>query len=301
MLSGQVFPTATVVEAPSLDALRTSEHIAYETNRDFLQKGAWNLGATKNIIAEPRLAAVEGEFLGEEVNIKPVEEVLPKYALSSEETNSEENQVSERKFVSEETPGAPQAELAVESFNNAEEQNLNEYHNSKQYLDKHCVPPPTSDIASKYAVPAKHAEFPMSPPSGEHSQIGFDLSPSATRSFTGSPVIEATVPKAPYEEGHTIALQILNGSKILRSVVFIRSCTRTAVLNEARAYCVKCGQHGQYFGRLLAKGGDLALVSLKMNGYDMDMSTYQVEDLSSLIGVVEKTDIPTFTIWLSDN
>ena len=122
--------------------------------------------------------------------------------------------------------------------------------------------------------------------------------PSAPLSTVPS-VLEAASLEAPRKDSHTITLKILNGSKVLRSIAFIRACTQTAILNEARAYCVKRAQDDQIFGRLLAKGWDLALVSLKMYGYDMDLSTYKVENLSSLVRTVEKTGIPRFTLRIS--
>jgi len=43
------------------------------------------------------------------------------------------------------------------------------------------------------------------------------------------------------------------------------------------------------------------LMSLQMYGYDMDLSTYKVENLSSLVRAIEKTGIPRFTLRISEN
>jgi len=95
-------------------------------------------------------------------------------------------------------------------------------------------------------------------------------------------------------------LQIPNGSKILRAVVFIRAYTRTAILNEARAFCVKLAQDDQSLETLLTNRYDLASVSLGMYQYDMDLSIYDVEDVSSLFRTVENTGIPRFTLRISE-
>ena len=124
--------------------------------------------------------------------------------------------------------------------------------------------------------------------------------PALAPSSIVTSVLEAAAPGAPTEDSHTITLKILNGSKVLRSIVFVRDCTRTAILNEAKAYCVKCAQDDQRLGTLLAKEYDLAFISLKMYGYEMDLSTYKVENLSSLVRAVEKTSIPRFTLRISE-
>lgn len=151
-------------------------------------------------------------------------------------------------------------------------------------------------------APAEDAECLVPPPrplSGVRDDFDFHPPPLAPSSTVTS-VLEAAAQGAPTEDSHTITLRILNGSKVLRSLVFIRACTRTAILNEARAYCVKCAQDDQCLGTLLAKEYDLALISLSMYGYDMDLSTYKVENLSSLVRAVEKISIPRFTLRISE-
>ena len=129
-------------------------------------------------------------------------------------------------------------------------------------------------------------------------KVDFDPSPPSAPSSIMTSVLEAAASAAPTEESHTI--KILNGGKILRSVVFIKACTRKAVLNEAKAYCLRRAQDDPTLGTLLANGYDLALVSLKMYGYDMDLSTYKVENLSSLVRTIEKTGIPRFTLRICE-
>lgn len=63
---------------------------------------------------------------------------------------------------------------------------------------------------------------------------------------------------------------------------------------------MKSAQDDQILGTMPAKGCDLALMSLNMDGCDMDLSTYKVENISFLVGVVEKTGIPEFTLRVSE-
>ena len=305
ILSEQVLPTTSNAhQSFSMDDLRASEHSAHEKNQEYSQTSVCNLSTTKNFLAEPRFAAAKGEFSGEDVYVRPVEEDLLKDIFSSDKTDSQDNQIEEKKSIFEATSGDPQTEPVIEGFDSTEEQNFNPEKKPEESLDPLYVRPPTFNIASMHDVPAEHVEFPVSRPSsvvsGVHHQIGFYSSASTGPLLIASPAIETEIPKAPSKNGHSIVLQILNGSRILRSVVLIRSCTRTAILNEARACCMRCGQYDQYFENLMTKGGKLTLISLKINEYDMNMSTYQVEDLSFLITVIEKTDVPIFTILLSN-
>ena len=46
--------------------------------------------------------------------------------------------------------------------------------------------------------------------------------PPSAPSSTATSVLETAAPEAPTEYGHTITLKILNGSKVLRAIVFLR-------------------------------------------------------------------------------
>ena len=112
--------------------------------------------------------------------------------------------------------------------------------------------------------------------------------PSAPSSIIAS-ILKAIATKAPTEDSqHTIALEILIGSKVLRSIVSINACTRSAILAEARACCQKFALGDQRLRTLLTNEYSLELVSINMYDCDMDLSTYNLENLSPLIRNVEK-------------
>ena len=169
----------------------------------------------------------------------------------------------------------------------------------------------THDSDGFYHAQSDHEAFLM--PSAPDPKTAFGLLPSETElqvpppspppaSATATSVLEATAPSAPTEDSHTVTLKILTDrGETLRCIVFITACTRTAILNEARGYCEK----DKRLEKLVSVGGDesseIKLCSLKMYGYDMDLSSYKVENLSSLVRTAEKTGIPRFTLRLSGN
>ena len=281
------------------------------------RQGALNFVATGVVAAEPHNAAKEAipaeephfaasaevSSRDEPYIIVPEEEPLPEDALPAEEAISKEDPMETKKAAPEATLEASQAEPIIEGFKSAEEHTLNQHDSIPYNLDDPYEPTPEPDVAPMSSAPAENAEFliPSLRPTlcAGHDKSDFHSPPLSAPSSTVTSVLEATALEAPMKDSHTITLKILNGSKVLRSIVSIRACTRTAILNEARANCVKCAQDDQSFGNGLPKGWDLALVSLKMYGYDMDLSTYKVENLSSLVRTVEKTSIPRFTLRIS--
>ena len=300
-----------VAEAPaSEDASHAPVHVAHGIGWEWPRKGVWNYGATSDVPAyphnaaeeailteEPCFAAPEGAFPIDEPYIPaPEEEPLAEDVFPAEEAISKEDPMELEKAAPEATLEASQPELIFEGFDDAEEHPLNHHYHYSHHSGDPYEPTPEPDAAPIHGAPAEDA---MPALIAVRRKIGFVPPPPSAPSSTVTSILEAAAPEAPTKDSHTIILKILNGSKVLRSIVFIRACTRTAILNEARAYCVKRAQVDQIFGRLLAKGWDLALVSLKMYGYDMDLSTYKVENLSSLVRTVEKTGIPRFTLRIS--
>ena len=304
--SGRGFSAAE--EAPLVDEAPASEaaspapvHVtAHGMGWKWPRKGVWNFGTTIDVPADAHNAAEEA-IPAEEPCFAAPEGTFPRdepYIIGPEEEGaiSKEHPMEREKAAPETTLEGSQPELNNEGFNDVELHPLNQHchisHHSGDSYESRTEP----DAASIHGDPVEDAIPALI---AVRHKIGLlPPSPSAPSSAVTS-ILEAAAPEAPMEDSHTITLKILNGSKIIRSVVFIRACTRTAILNEARAYCVKRAQDDESFGRLLAKGWDLVLVSLKMYGYDMDLSTYQVEDLSSLVRTVEKTDIPRFTLRIS--
>ena len=308
-----------VDEAPaSEDASPAPVHVAHYMGWEWARKGVWNFGATSDVPGEPHnaveeaipaekpcfAAPEEASLRDEPYIIAPEEEHLPDDAFPAEEAVYKEDPMEKEKVAPETTLEASQAELITEGFDDAEEHALNRHDNIPHDLDDPYEPIPEPDVAPMHSAPAEDAEFLVPPPrpalSAVRHKFDFHPPPALAPSSIVTSVLEAAAPEAPTEDSHTITLKILNGSKVLRSIVFIRACTRTAILNEARAYCMKFAQDDQSFERLLAEEWDLALVSLKMYGYDMDLSTYKVENLSSLVLAIEKTGIPRFTLRISE-
>ncbi len=315
----------TAEEAPVLvdevsaseEASPAPEHFTQDMGWKWPRYGAWNFGTTRDVPAEPHTAAGEAipaeepcfaapegaSHTDEPYNIVPEEEPIPEDTFPVREAVSNEDSIGTEKVAPNATPEGSQAEVIIEDFDDAEEHSLNQHDNIPYELDDPYELTSGLDVAPMHNAPAEDAEFLVPPPRPALSAVRDDFDfhpPPLAPPSTVTSVLEAAAPGSPTEDSHTITLKILNGNKVLRSIVFIRACTRTAILNEARAYCVKCAQDDQCLGTLLAKEYDLALMSLKMYGYDMDLATYKVENLSSLVRAVEKTSIPRFTLRISE-
>ncbi|KAK4691661.1 hypothetical protein P7C71_g5383, partial [Lecanoromycetidae sp. Uapishka_2] len=303
-----------VDEAPaSEDACPTPVDATHNVGWTLPQQRAWSCVAISSVAAEPYNAAEE-PIPAEEpsfaapteasVTYKPsiiasVEVPLPEDAVPAEEAISKEDLVG----LENAAPEAPledlQAEPIIEGFDSANKNALHQYMNISQDLEDPLEPTPEPDIAPMHGVPAEDGASLISSPRpalrAGRDDFDFNSPPPSVRLSTKTSVPDTAAPEAPMQDSHTITLTILSGSKVLRCVILIRDCTRTAILNEAKAYCMKCAQDDQ------SSIGDLALVSLEMYEYDMDLSSYEVEDLSSLIRTVEKTGIPRFTLRISES
>ena len=310
---GQVFPTSRKASAADeTHILRTSMQATHEADQERPRNGAWSLGATRTIPAkahgdaeeampgaECHLGAPEAAFGGVQHCVKP-ERTLSKDVVLAEQAISKEDLPEKDKAAQEETLEDLSAKTVIKGFDYLEEQISDQYDKSMQDLVNHYLPQPGSDVASRHNGPTKDAEFFASPPrsatSNVHRKCNVQpLLPPAQLS-TGHSILEAAAPGAPIQDGHAVTLKIINGSEILRSIVFITASTRTAILDEAIAYYEKHVQDNQSSGMVMAKEWDLNLVSLRLDGFDMDMSTYEFENLSFLIETIAKTEIPRFTL-----
>jgi len=305
-------------EAPALEeACSPVEHVTHDMSWKLPQYVTWNFGATRDVPTEPDTAAgeainaeetsfaapEENSHIDEPYNIVPEVISIPEDTFPGQEAVSNEKLEEMERAAANATPEASQAELIIKDSDDSEKHTLDQHDNISQDLNDPCESTSGPDVAPMHSAPPENPEFLVPPPRPALSAVRDERDfrpplPSAPSSTVTS-ALEAAAPEAPTEDSHTITLKILNGSKALRSIVFIEACTRTAILKEARAYCVKCAQDDQSLKTLLAKGYDLALMSLKMYGYDMDLSTYKVENLSSLVGAIEKTGIPRFTLRIS--
>ncbi len=305
--------TCVAEESPVLVGEATSSEDAspapvHDIGWKWPRNSVWDFGATRDVsdnaavgaisVEEPCFTKPEEAFPSDDPYIiAPDEEPLVEDIFPAEEAFSKEDPMKEEEVAPEAALEASQAELIIEGFDDAEKHPLDQYKNIP------CEPTPESDVAPMHNAPAEDVEFRVPPPRLALSavrDIDFHPPPLSAPSPIVTSVIEAAAPEAPTEDSHTITLKIFNGSKVLRSVVFIRACTRTAILNEARAYCVKCAQDDQSLETLLANGYNLAFVSLRIYECDMDLSTYKVENLSSLVRTIEKTGIPRFTLRISE-
>jgi len=311
-------PPVLVDEAPgSEDASPALVHVTHDIAWKWPRNRVWDFGATRDVpdnaaegaisVEEPCFTEPEEAFPSDNPYIiAPDEEPWVEDTFPAEEAVSKEDPMKEEEVAPEAALEASQAELIIEGFDDAEKHPLDQCKNIPYDLDDLCEPIPESDVAPMHNAPAEDVEFRVPPPKPALSDVrdtDFHPSPPSPPSAPSSivtSVIEAAAPGAPTEDSHTITLKIFSGSKVLRSVVFIRACTRTAILNEARAYCVKYAQDDQSLETLLANGYDLAFVSLRMYECDMDLSTYKVENLSSLVRTIEKTGIPRFTLRISE-
>ncbi|KAI4288295.1 MAG: hypothetical protein L6R35_002444 [Caloplaca aegaea] len=236
--------------------------------------------------------------------IAPEEEPLPEDVSLGEGASCEEDLMGTENAALVATLKIPEVEPISESIDKAEEDTVTEHHKAAHDSDEPCEPPPQPDIASINGTPAENIELLVHRPRrrvwARRDTCASSSPPPTLPSPTIISVLEDAAPEPPTSDSHTITLKIVNGSKVFRTIISVQDCTRTAILKEARAYCVRRAESNQTFGKSLPKKWELALVSLKMYGYNTDLSTYKEENLSSLVRTVEKTGIPRFTLHISE-
>ena len=297
-------------EAPaSEDASPASVYVTHNLSWKWPGYGACNFVATSGVAAEPHNAVeeaipAEASLTEEPYTIAPEEDPLPEDTLPAEEAFSKGDPMGKERNAPQATLEASQAEPIIEGFDSAKKHTLDQHDSSPNDLDDPHEPTLKPDIAPMHSAPAENAEFlvlSLRPAlCAVRDKSDYHSPPPSAPSSTATSVLETAAPEASTEYGYIITLKILNGSKVLRAIVFIRACTRIAILNEARAYYVKWAQDDQILGTQLAKGCDLTLMSLNMYGYDMDLLIYKIENLSSLLGAIEKMGIPRFTLRVSE-
>ncbi|KAL9016618.1 MAG: hypothetical protein Q9185_006030 [Variospora sp. 1 TL-2023] len=234
----------------------------------------------------------------------PEEEPLPEDVSLGEGASCEEDLMGTENAALVATPEIPEVEPIPESIDSAEEDTVTEHHKAAHDFDEPCEPPPEPDVAPIYGAPAENIELQVHHPRrrvwARRDTCASSSPPPTVPSSTRTSVLEDATPEPPTRDSHTITLKIVNGSKVFRSIISTPDCTRTAILHEARAYCVRRAESNQTFGKSLPKKWELALVSLKMYGCDTDLSTYKEENLSSLVRTVEKTGITRFKLQISE-
>jgi hypothetical protein len=117
---------------------------------------------------------------------------------------------------------------------------------------------------------------------------------------SSGPLQSASVSDRPDEshaaEKYMIVMNILDGPNRFTSMVCLDSTTKTAILNEAQTACqrrVAQVKEEQTEGKITY---DSQLVSVRVDGFEVDLSTYDAEDLTFLIQTISNTSIPTFTV-----
>ena len=261
-------------------------------------KGARNFVATGDVAAELHNDPAETCPPNEPYNTAPDEDSLREDTFPAEASSSKKDLMIEGRVAPQGTLEASQAEPITKGFDSPKEHTITLIHSIPKDLADPYEPISKPDIPPMHSATAESAEsFVPVPMPAKHDYP--PTRPSAPSSIATS-TLEAAAPEAPKEDGHTIALKIRSGSKVLRALVFIRACTRTAIIDEARAYYARWARDDPMSRMQLSTGCDLVLMSLDMDGCDMDLSTYKVEDLSFLIGVVEGTGIPRFTVQISE-
>ena len=240
-------------------------------------------------IAAPRIAFLRDEpYL-----VAPKEESLQQDVVPPRLSVFEEAPMEMKQAAPKVMPEVSRAEVINGALDGVKEHSLSQYcQNSNISDDRHdqTLEPDVAPMNVALAEDDGPALVAVRPEFGLRSP-----SPVAPSTASTSD-LETAASELRTKESHTVALEILNGSKVLRAVVCIETCTRTAILTEARAYCIIHAQDDRYFERLRSNRWDLTLVSINMYGCDMDLSTYKLENLSSLIRTAEKTGIPRFTL-----
>ncbi|KAL8915058.1 MAG: hypothetical protein Q9171_000498 [Xanthocarpia ochracea] len=162
---------------------------------------------------------------------------------------------------------------------------------------------PCEPISEPDIIPTESALFKdgnsfasLSPPPPMEDRSSSRPSSSLPPTSTKPGIPRIADPGEPTIESHTITLKICHSNKTYRSIVSIRDCTRTAILHEGKKFCLQRARDEPNFAELLTTSWLLDLKSISMDGSDLDLTTYKVEDLSVLIKTIEKTDIPSFTL-----
>ena len=133
-----------------------------------------------------------------------------------------------------------------------------------------------------------------------HGTAAAASSSSSPPSTPITPVAEAPVssnlPRTAYARIFMLTI-VIPSNETIRSFVQTQGCTRTRILYEAKAHCMKRAQDDHMLATLLKDRYDcLVLESLRLDGHDVSLLTYGAEDLEPLVQAVWKTGIPEFTI-----
>ncbi|KAL8848211.1 MAG: hypothetical protein Q9221_006780 [Calogaya cf. arnoldii] len=255
-----------------------------------------------NFIAAASVASEQYNISDQVISVAPSEpsprdepEILAvEEEISSDDVSFAEKASCKESLIDAETPALgttlqyPPVNPIIEAFNNAEEDTIGLPHSASHKGDNPHGGPLDSDVASRSSA-QNEDNIPLHP-----------SPPSAPTSTVDSP--ERISSEILTTESHTIMLSIQNGSNVFKCIVYIKDCTRTDILNEAKASCERHADKNHTFGELLPESWCLTLMSLDIDGGEADLSNYYAEDLSLLFQTIEKTGIiPRFTLHVSEN
>lgn len=98
---------------------------------------------------------------------------------------------------------------------------------------------------------------------------------------------------------YTIALKINYGAELVTQIISIDAGTQTAILEKAlKVHSARVLAYESIEPEWELKW-KCFLVSVQMDGFEMDLSTYDTEDLTFLIQAISNSAIPTFTVEIS--
>ena len=120
---------------------------------------------------------------------------------------------------------------------------------------------------------------------------------------SSSPSPSAGVSEELTEGKYTIKIKLEeDGKKIGSFITTVCKWSKKAILDEARSYCAKYANHHHPPANILWWFPDCfqySLLSLHIDGSDIHLRNYCVDDLSFLVQTVKKSEIPTFTLSCS--
>ncbi|KAL8777877.1 MAG: hypothetical protein Q9213_007669 [Squamulea squamosa] len=304
------------VEDPSPHAIEPTRSRASKESRN----GTSDYTEIRNLSAEPQNAPREAHPTVESywntfrenfsetepLDVAPVNGTVPGGTLRAEEAQPHEgsNNAQGPKKKDDSTfqamQEASEAEPDLESLDGSKRRTTKEQKDILSNSDNSCDAMPEHDDLSRINALGSDVES-LKPFSAltlrdKTDDSGSPASSYITSSSTVTSVQTATNLEEPPRDQHSISLKILHGAITLRPSVYNGACTRTAILAEAKACCLKRAQENQSFKDFLPRNWDLALVSLRTDGYKINLTKYEREDLAFAVRATGKPDIRRFTL-----
>ncbi|KAI9875856.1 MAG: hypothetical protein M1830_007897 [Pleopsidium flavum] len=146
----------------------------------------------------------------------------------------------------------------------------------------HCCSPShvsaeaaVSTVNDAYSVGIPSAASPISPPSAQEASN-----------------------KADSPEKLTVALNIVHSTTTYNTMVLLDENTRSSILRQARSYIEPLITQGNN-SQKISSGWQPKLRSVLMDGSEIDLSTYDCDDLSFLLTILSRHSVPRFMVQIS--